>query len=185
MSALPMHAFHPPMVHLPLIAFAVAVLLDGLDAFSPSPRMRAAATVVWWLAMLGAAGAVTTGLIAYSRVDHSEAGHAAMTLHRNLALASVAVLLASALTRWRMRRPKVAFALGTVGVVGLVAVGYLGGELVFRHGIGISTVELTRIQHERGAEDEVHVHEHPMMREGTAHDTMPAHEHSSPASSAH
>lgn len=185
MNAFPMHSFHPPLVHLPLIAFGLAVLLDGIDAFSAEPRRRAAATLIWWLAFAGAAAAIATGLLAYGRVDHSEAGHEIMTLHRNLALSSVAVLLISFLARWRLKRPKLTFALGVLGVTGLTAVGYLGGEMVFRHAVGIPTPDLGRIEAERGVEEEGHTHPqdgapggHPADSAKSAVDSMEMpHEH--------
>ena len=58
----PMHAWHPLVVHLPLIAFLAAVGLDALDAWSAVPRFRAAATLSWWAALAGAGLAIATGL---------------------------------------------------------------------------------------------------------------------------
>ena len=55
---IPMHAGHPLVVHLPLIAFFVAGGFDLVDAWSAAPRFRRAATVLWWAALAGAAAAI-------------------------------------------------------------------------------------------------------------------------------
>lgn len=157
MSWWPLHSWHPVLVHIPLVGLLLAVAFDLLAAQSRSTRWRDAATVLWWIGLLGATAAVTTGFLAYSRVEHSDLGHEEMVLHRNLALAAVAVLLITALWRWRRPYSRSAALLGLVGALGLAGVGYLGGDLVFRHGIGISTEVLEQVVHERGG----HAHEQP------------------------
>jgi uncharacterized membrane protein len=145
------------MVHLPLVGLLLAVLFDLVAVQNCSSRWRDAATAMWWIGFLGAAGAITTGLIAYSRVEHSDAGHEEMVLHRNLVFVSVAVLLITALWRWRRPYSRAAAIIGLVGALGLVGAGYLGGDLVYRHGIGIPTEVLEQVVHERGP----HAHGHP------------------------
>lgn len=154
MSWLPMHSGHPLMVHLPLVALPLAVLLDALVLRRPERRRRQMATVLWVLGLAGAAAAVTTGLIAYNRVDHSELGHGAMTLHRNVALVAVALFLVSGAARWRRPLSRLAVLVGALGIVAIVGAGYLGGEIVFRHAIGIPTEVLEQVMSERGG----HVH---------------------------
>jgi uncharacterized membrane protein len=147
----PMHSWHPFMVHLPLVALLLAVLFDVLAAWRAAPRWRDGATMLWWIGLAGTVAAVITGLLAYSRVDHSGQAHEAMTLHRNLAFASIAILLATATWRWRRPFSRAAAALGIVGAAGLAGVGYLGGEMVYRHGVGIPTKTLEHVRSERGA----------------------------------
>ena len=150
MNWLPMHSWHPVAVHLPLVALVLAVAFDLAALPKRSVRWRDAATVLWWLGLLGAASAVTTGLIAYNRVEHSELAHQLMTRHRNLALATVAVLLVAALWRWRRPFARGAALLGIIGALGLGVVGDLGGDLVYRHATGIPTETLEQVMHERG-----------------------------------
>ena len=58
---------------------------------------------------------------------------------------------------WRGRKPfsRPAAIVGLLGARGLGAVGYLGGEIVYRHALGIPTEVLEGIVHERGG----HVHD--------------------------
>jgi uncharacterized membrane protein len=167
----PMHSWHPVMVHLPLVGLVVAVAFDLVAARRRSARWRDAATVLWWVGLLGAAAAVTTGLLAYNRVEHSDPAHEEMVLHRNLALAAVTVLLVTAW--WRRRRPysRRAALLGLIGAGILGGVGYLGGDLVYRHALGIPTETLNEIVKERGG----NVMEHP--EESTQADTTTGHQH--------
>lgn len=161
---IPMHAGHPLIVHLPLIAFVAAVGFDLLDAWSAQPRFRQAATMLWWAALAGAAAAIATGLLAYGRVDHSDLAHVAMTLHRNVALGTVTLLLGAAVSRWRHPRSRTAVLLALAGLGALAWVGDLGASLVFRHALGIPTARLTEVLNERGGEDgEVTPHEHESM----------------------
>jgi uncharacterized membrane protein len=171
MTWFPMHSWHPVVVHLPLVGLLFAVLFDLVAGQRRSTRWRDAATALWWIGFLGAAAAITTGLIAYNRVEHSELGHEEMVLHRNLVLAAVAVLLITAIWRWRRPYSRGAAILGLVGALGLAGAGYLGGDLVYRHAIGIPTEMLEQVAHERGG----HAHGHPEQADHS--DTTMVHEH--------
>lgn len=155
MNLFPMHSWHPTVVHFPLVALLLAVLFDSIAAWRRGSRWREGATLLWWVGLGGAAVAITTGLLAYGRVDHSDPAHGLMTLHRNLAYAATAVLLASAIWRWRRPYSPTAAGMGIVGALGLGGVGYLGGEMVFRHALGIPTEVLRQVRGERvGYDDE-------------------------------
>lgn len=155
MDLFPQHSWHPMVIHFPLVAFLLAVALDTLGAWTGASRWRETATVLWWVGLLGAAAAIATGLIAYNRVEHSELAHVQMTLHRNLALAVVGILVITGLWRWRAPLSRGAALLGVVGALGLLGVGYFGGELVFRHAVGVPTETLESVMTERGG----HAHE--------------------------
>jgi uncharacterized membrane protein len=123
------------------------------------------------LGLLGAVAAVTTGLIAYNRVEHSDPAHEEMVLHRNFALLAVTVLLITAVWRWRRTYARGAALLGLIGAAVLGGVGYLGGDLVYRHGLGIPTETLEEIAHERGG------HAHGHAAESAQPDSMAEHHH--------
>ncbi|HEV8598089.1 MAG TPA: DUF2231 domain-containing protein, partial [Gemmatimonadales bacterium] len=153
-GGLPMHSGHPLVVHFPLVALLLAVLLDTVAVVRLSTGWRSAATLLWWVGLVGAAAAIGTGLLAFARVDHSDPAHAAMSTHRNLALAAVAVLLVSAAWRWRRPLSRGAAAMGILGALGLSAAAYLGGEMVYRHALGIPTAVLKQVSGERVGFDE-------------------------------
>jgi len=161
MNTIPMHGWHPIIIHLPLIAFAVAIIFDLVDTWRGTSKFRHAAHFLWGFAFLGAAFAIGSGLIAYNRVDHSEAAHDLMTLHRNVALGTIAALVIAAVWRWRQPTSRAAAAYAALSFGGLLWVGYLGGELVFHNGVGIPTNRLEQIVRERGADEG---HEHSGMK---------------------
>lgn len=145
-----MHSGHPLMVHLPLVALPFAVLLDAVAIWKQDGPWRQTATVLWGLGLVGAAAAVTTGLIAYNRVEHSDVGHEVMTLHRNVALGAVVLFLLSGAVRWRRPQSRPALGIGALAIAAIAGAGYLGGETVFRHAIGIPTEVLEQVMSERG-----------------------------------
>jgi uncharacterized membrane protein len=85
---------------------------------------------------------VAAGFYAYYTVDHDAASHAAMADHRNWALATAAVWWVLALWAARDYAPNRAvrgpFLGALVLSVGLLTVtGWKGGDLVYRHGLGV------------------------------------------------
>jgi uncharacterized membrane protein len=153
MTWFPMHSWHPVAIHVPLVGLTLAVALDLLAVRRGSRKWRDIATVLWWVGIVGAGLAVATGLLAYTRVEHSELAHEEMVLHRNLALVTTGVLTITAVWRWRVPLSRGAAALGVLAALALVAVGYLGGDLVYRHALGLPTERLEQISHERGGHE--------------------------------
>jgi hypothetical protein len=90
-----------------------------------------------------------------------------MTLHRNLAFLSLTLLVGAAVWRWRRPLARGGAALGLVGAIGLGGVGYLGGEIVYQHGLGISNERMGGIMRERGVGG-------PMMADSTGTATPPS-----------
>jgi len=158
-SWLPLHSGHPLMVHLPLVAFPLALAVDVLARWKPDRRIREVGTTLWWLGFAGAVAAVGTGLLAYSRVEHSDVAHPLMTLHRNLALSALGSLLIAGLVRWRRPPSWLAVGFSTLGIAGIGVAAYFGGEIVYRHAIGLPTAVLEQVMMERGG------HRHATMPE--------------------
>jgi uncharacterized membrane protein len=149
-----MHSGHPLVVHFPLVALLLAELLDGIAVFRGDTGWRKGAGILWWVGLAGAAVSIGTGLLAYGKVDHSDLAHEVMTRHRNLALLAVAIMLVSAIWRWRRPLSRGALIVGAAGALGLGAAAYLGGEMVYRHALGIPTGVLKQVSGERGGLDE-------------------------------
>ena len=170
MNWLPMHSGHPLMIHLPLIALPLAVIADVLEAVRGDHRLRPLGTGLWALGLAGGMLAAGTGLLAYGRVDHSDAAHAVMTLHRNIALSTLVLLVTVGLARWRWKSSKLVAAAGVLGLAGLVGAAYLGGELVFRHAVGLPNAVLHQVMEERGSEEMDHQHDMGSMSAPPASD---------------
>lgn len=137
--------WHPIFVHFSVALLFTATALFVLGKIAPvSAAWRPAClTAARWNLALGVAittGTVLAGWYAFNTVNHDGHSHLAMLSHRNWALATTASFLA--LGAWgligRKAEPHGLFVTGLVAASVLLSVtGYKGGELVFRHGLGV------------------------------------------------
>lgn len=148
--------WHPVFVHFSVALLTVSVVFHVLAKFLRDGRVRREMTVVAdWSLWLGAVLTVATavaGWLAYNSVIHDEPSHAAMTEHRNWGLATLAAFLAlaawSAWSHWRQAaRASVAFVvlLAAAGAL-LAGTAWRGGELVYRHGLGVLALPVSETQ---------------------------------------
>jgi len=169
--------WHPIFVNFTVALFIVSMLLHIVVLLAPNaPWRNACLAAAHWNLALGAVFAlitVGTGLNAYYTVAHDSPSHAAMTDHRNWALATAAVIVGLALWQWTQRhrgtQTNVLLAITLVLAGGLLTVtAWKGAELVFRYGLGVmALVE---------AEGPGHSHEHD-AGEHESSDVAPAQEH--------
>jgi uncharacterized membrane protein len=136
--------WHPAVVHFPIALAVTATLLLLLGRWRPAnSTFTASGRLLVLGAALSAGLAAALGWYAFQTVEHDGAGHLVMLSHRNWALAGTAGLIAVAV--WdgmRQRAEQAAHGLllpimllisASLGVTG-----WLGGEMVYRHGIGVS-----------------------------------------------
>ena len=159
--------YHPMVVHFPIaltfIAFLLSIAAYARRSHPVSTQLAAAGHFTLWLAAIGAAAAVLFGWLAYNSVNHDDAGHAAMLLHRSWAVpTAVGLILLASWDAWKYRVNElisvpmlfVLFLLSqSIAVTGL-----LGGEVVYRHGIGVLSLPSSEISehgqhHEHGGKD--------------------------------
>jgi hypothetical protein len=90
---------------------------------------------------IGAASAAlagAAGLVAYGSVEVSDEAHDVMVTHRNLNLGLIAASIVLAVLRGRTRKPTLPYlAAGLAGVAAMNYTAYLGGKLVYQHGVGV------------------------------------------------
>lgn len=148
--------WHPVFVHFTVALVCVSFLFMLLARVMPRHRMseqwRVAARWTLW-----AGGAFTlltllSGWHAFNTVAHDGPSHRVMLGHRNLALATSALLLA--LVVWAIRgyaRNRPAgygfFAAMTLLVIMVLYTGWYGAELVYRHGVGVMNLPVTANHH--------------------------------------
>lgn len=134
--------WHPTVVHFPLALGITATLLLAFSLLRPSTSLATCARLLLQLAAASAILAVLLGWQAFMTVDHDAAGHAVMLRHRNWAtLCTLGLVGLAVLESWRQRggRTMHRATLGGLLLVsgGLAYTGWLGGEMVYRHGIGV------------------------------------------------
>ncbi len=151
---------HPLLVHFPVALVSVsaffhvaAIVMRSKSACVTHCKVLAHTTL--WLGALTALPTAAFGWQAFNSVNHDEAGHAAMLVHRAWALITLAVLVVLAgWDAWRSKvdTPPVWWFVGAViGAWGMVATtAWHGGELVYRHGLGVMALPAAELGEAHG-----------------------------------
>ncbi len=152
--------WHPIFVHFTVGLLSLAVGLFILIPFLKPPLREQWRIVAPWVLWFGAGFTVITGLTglyAYNTVTHDTPSHLAMTDHRNWAVVTMVLFLALAL--WSALRARRNQALGVAFIAVMAVAGgvlastaWRGGEVVFRHGLGVMSLPK--------AEGDGHAHDH-------------------------
>jgi uncharacterized membrane protein len=154
---------HPIAVHLPIALTLIALLFSLAARIGSKHNLAIQFAIVghWalWISGVTAIIAASLGWLAFNAVDHDDAGHAAMLIHRNWAIPTAIGLLFLAMWDVFKSRAHQVMSWFTLIVLtllsGSVAVtGWLGGEVVYRHGIGVLSLP------EIAAGSDSHGHEH-------------------------
>ena len=141
--------WHPIFVHFTIALFGTSGLFFLASAAFSGKRWAGSLQIAaYWNLWLGAFFTILTigaGFYAYGTVAHDEVSHGAMTNHRNWAVPTALVWWGLALwAAWMHRQERrVAPAFLAVLVVGLgmlAITGFKGGNLVFRHGLGVQSL---------------------------------------------
>jgi uncharacterized membrane protein len=139
------HSPHPAIVALPIGAWAVSNVSDGLALATGDDRYDDAARVSMAIGLIGAAGAVVTGLRDYSFIPEERPSHDPATTHA-LGNALVGTLFATSyVLRVRAhgagRRPSLlARSLAIAGGALSLYTAWLGGVLVEEYGEAVKPV---------------------------------------------
>lgn len=134
--------WHPAAVHFPLALGITATLLLALSCLRSSAFLAASARLLLQFAAISAILAAALGWHAFTSVEHDAAGHAVMLRHRDWAmLCTLGLVGVAALETWRQHGGLTVHR-ATLGILvflsgGLAYTGWLGAEMVYRHGIGV------------------------------------------------
>lgn len=136
--------FHPRVVHFPIALALVGVLFLALGLLRQRERWIGFGQLSLILGGLGIIAAIITGLIDQSRAPDSSAVQAVISQHIT---AGIALLIATGLALyWPLRNRRLLtngrVPWGYLALLLLIAAlvlieGWLGGQLVYRYGVGI------------------------------------------------
>lgn len=182
---------HPAVVHFP-IALTMAAFIFGLVARltrkSESAHLVAAAgnyTLIF--AALSAIAGVVFGWLAFnSTMNHDDAGHAAMLLHRAWAIPTAVGLVLLAI--WNSAKSRLSNIMSIPVLICLAGLSmavattaWLGGEVVYRHGIGVLSLPASGGHNHQGHHGEASESDKPAEDNHTSHQHQPSqggsHEH--------
>ncbi len=127
------HPLHVIVTDIPIGAWTVGLVFDGLDMVSPNRGFRVAADGAIGIGVAGALAAAFTGLTDWSDVDPP--ARRIGLAHAALNVGGLALFAASLLTRRKSRGRGRAFAI--LGYAIATTAARLGGNLVYEQRIGI------------------------------------------------
>ncbi|MFC2150177.1 DUF2231 domain-containing protein [Calditrichota bacterium] len=136
--------FHPIFVHFTIALLIMAVLFDLLGWVLKRDSLVQAG---WWNLIFALPSALTSlfsGLYAEESIEHGKVLHELMEKHESLGFVVVGVV--ALLFVWRVVKKgafydKWRLAYVSVGVVGVMVLslgGWIGGEMVYKHGAGVN-----------------------------------------------
>ena len=150
---------HPIVNHFTIALFIVAVVLDIIGLLTKKEYFHTAGWINLVFAAISGVLSLITGLLAEGKVTHSEAAHEIIETHEALGFVIVGCIVV--LLVWRLvlkgKFPVKAMILylliGLAGIGVMIRSAFLGGELVFVHGVAVEAVPVN-------PEEAGHHHEH-------------------------
>lgn len=140
------HPLHPVLCHLPIGAWGASAVWDALALLGQGSHFWDFSRASIALGLLAAVPAAVTGFVDYLALPNDHPAEKTATLHLLVMSSTVCVYLASLLARGTEMSaagpgPGLALALSALGLLLLGVGGWLGGELVYRHAVGIKSPE--------------------------------------------
>lgn len=156
------HSPHPAIVTVPLGAWTVSNICDGLALATGERAYDDAARISMAVGLIGAVGAAATGLHDYSKIPRDRPSHSVATTHGLGNALATSLMTASYVLRVRAhdarRKPGLAARLLALSAGGMVLyTAWLGGKLVEEMGEGVHPV-MDRLPAHEGGTGEDHGH---------------------------
>lgn len=137
--AMRLQELHPSAVHFPIALFPLSLAADALGRLTGSRSLLEVGRLTMPLAAASVAVSGVLGLIAQESVKTDEHSGPILDTHRNLNLGLLGLSALMARKRARTSRPGLGYlALGAVGAATMTYSAYLGGHMVYEHGVGVS-----------------------------------------------
>jgi len=129
------HPLHPVFTDVPIGAWTTGLVLDAIAARTNDPAMEQAADVAIGVGLAGAAGAAVTGLTDWS--ETSGRARRSGLIHGLLNIAATSLYATAFVLRKKGAR-SAGQSCALVGYTIALGAAWLGGDLVFDQGIGVS-----------------------------------------------
>ena len=135
------HPVHPMLIPFPLALWVTSFVVDILFYFTRHPTLLVISKFLLAAGCIGAIAAAIPGLIDWTAITNGEVKRAA-NWHARLNVIALIVFAVSFVLRLGRysdfvgRKLTIPFLLSLVGIILISISGWLGGELVFRYGVG-------------------------------------------------
>ncbi|HEX5385310.1 MAG TPA: DUF2231 domain-containing protein [Gemmatimonadales bacterium] len=143
--AMQLQEIHPALVHYPLTLLPAALIADAIGNASDGTGGRALREVGRWGMALAAGSAALSavfGLVAQEESNAEGEARDILVTHRTLNVMLVSAATGMAWWRWnRLRAEPGYLALGMGAIAALGYSAYLGGKMVYEHGVGVAPAD--------------------------------------------
>lgn len=137
------HELHPTLIHAPLALLPSTVVVELTAALTGDRKLDRAARSLWWTTAASGLVAGLAGMAASQEVKKDRHTGDMMFLH---GLGNVVVVLgAFGIAAWRSTH-RASFITGLLGLKAFAFAaytGWLGGEMVYEHGVGVKELTMT------------------------------------------
>ena len=141
--------WHPVFVHFSVALFSISTLVFFISVFAPGYSVRYQTRLIarWnlWIGMFLTFFTVAAGMYAFYTVNHDTPSHAVMIIHRYFAIATMTIFIVLSIwsvvcARTQREEGKSYLFLSFIGFLLLSITAWYGGELVYRHGLGVQSI---------------------------------------------
>jgi uncharacterized membrane protein len=138
------HPIHSILVVLPIGAFLASFVSNLVSFWIQDPVWYWLGWYNLWVGFIGGLAAVIPGLIDYFSLPKESAARRTAFIHASLALVMLILFFISLLQHGRSTAPlqpawKSGFLFSLMGILVMLAVGWLGGSLVYKHQVGVQS----------------------------------------------
>jgi uncharacterized membrane protein len=135
------HPLHPALVHFPVACWSLASAADVAGMAGLGAPVWRFAAVLMAIGVVTALATMAAGLLDFLRLGAGHPAEAAVQRHMAWALGAWSCYATSLFLRMDGMQPiapgGVALGLGALGFGCLAVAGWLGGTLVYSHGVGV------------------------------------------------
>jgi uncharacterized membrane protein len=130
---------HPALVHFPITLLPVSLGLDAAGRASGNRTLMEVGKLGMAATAGSAAISAVAGLLAQEASRFDRETHDILVTHRNLNLAVIGLTGVLAARRSKRERPSLGYLLAGLAGIGVMTYSaYLGGRMVYEHGVGVS-----------------------------------------------
>lgn len=137
------HPIHPMLIPFPIALFVFSAVADVIYLWRGNPVWRDYIAFYAILGgIIGAAAAAIPGLFDWATLTDRKVVKIA-NWHARINVITLLIFVANFYLRtesgaaWIPNLPMLPFGLSIVGLIGLTIAGWLGGEMVFKHGVAV------------------------------------------------